>query len=199
MRGKITSIDASSGSLSIQRPDHTSVVVKRAEIADLKMLPPPPTSAPAPAPDQFKDPAIISYKHDTKKAMEKLSLQPAAPHSPLPIPRAPAAMIATNSDTGSSGKPRRATKVKAKKNGATSHDVGTSSRTQTEDETDYAFSGKKNMSKSRKKNQQQQKASNGGQSDLEEDFDFDKALKSFDKRKIWQEIKVSQRYYKGEG
>lgn len=37
-------------------------------------------------------------------------------------------------------------------------------------------------------------AANGDtNSDLDEDFDFDKALKSFDKQKIWQEIKTSDR------
>jgi len=190
VRGKITSIDASSGSLSIQRPDQTSVVVTRAEIADLKMLPAEAASS-GPLPNTFQDPAIISYKQDTNKAMEKLSLQPTA-SSPLPMPRAPAAMLAATSDTGSTGKPRKATKVKAKKNGAIDYNVGTSSRTQTEDETDYNLSERKNHLKNKKKNhqQQQQRALNGGQSDLEEDFDFDKALKSFDKRRIWQEIKV---------
>lgn len=190
MRGKIISIDSSSGSLSILRSGGTQVVVTRVEIADLKMLPAEtaaPTSAPvAPPKAHFQDPAIISYTQDTIKPMEKLSLQPTAP-SPLPVPRAPAAMLATNSDTGSAGKPRKPAKTKAKKNGAIGYDVGTSSRTQTEDETEYE---RKNHLKNKKKSQQQRGMS-GGQSDLDEDFDFDKALKSFDKRKIWQEIKVS--------
>jgi hypothetical protein len=191
IKGKIVSIDASSGSLSILRPEGNQVVVTRAEIADLKLLS-AETAAPTPAPpappkSQFQDPAIISYAQATIKPMEKLSLQPTAP-SPLAIPRAPAAMLATTSETGSAGKLKKPAKTKAKKNGGMLHDVGTSSRTQTEDETDYEIAAR--SEKKNKKKSQQQRGMNNHQSDLDEDFDFDKALKSFDKRKIWQEIKV---------
>lgn len=191
VRGKITNIDAATGSLSVLQALGDSISLSRAEIADLKMLPndvniQSSTPQAAPQPAAFKDPAVISYTQAAQKAVHS----PALTHSP--IPRAPAAMIATSSDAGSVGRQGKSAKATEKKGNKKVFDVGTSSRTHTEDEVDYEAprNGKKNQAKNKKKNLRHV-ALAAQESDLEEDFDFDKALRGFDKRRIWQEIKVS--------
>lgn len=188
IRGKITNIDAATGSLSVLRVEGGSLSLTRAEIADLKMLPNEATiQSPANHAATVQDPAIISYTQAARKAVQS----PILP-SNVSVPRAPAAMMATSSDTGSVERQGKPTKIVGKRaNGKGFIDIGTSSRTHTEDETEYesARNGKKKNTKDKKKSQRQT-ALIAQESDLDEDFDFDKALKGFDKRKIWQEIKV---------
>lgn len=189
IRGKITNVDAATGSLSILRVEGGSTSLTRAEIADL-MLPNEATfQPPAQHVTPFQDPAVISYTQVAKNAVQS----PALSHAPVShVPRAPAAMIATSSDTGSVERQGLPAKAAGKKGDGKQFDVGTSSRTHTEDETEYdlARNGKKSHTKNKKKNQRQDAALVAQKSNLDEDFDFDKALKGFDKRKIWQEIKV---------
>jgi hypothetical protein len=195
--GKIVSIDQATGSLSIQQRNNIGpTTVTRGEIADLKMVPevaaaaaaaasaaPVPTVKSVPQASQFKDPAILSYSEASQGSA-----------SPRPTPAISHAMQPSGSNLGDSRKATtKQSKAKpSKKAGPIAvADVGTSSRTQTEDEVD--FEGSRNGSKSqtkKKKKAQLRAALLADDSDLDEDFDFDKALRTFDKSKIWQEIKV---------
>ncbi|UZJ55106.1 hypothetical protein CBS101457_004426 [Exobasidium rhododendri] len=141
-------------------------------------------------PPQFNDPAIISYTTEAKHNADVANLLPSTESSVL-VSRMPAGLSLNKNEVGTSARPRNAAKAKGGKNVVV--DLGVSSRTHTEDETEYepARNGKKQQTKSKKKAQSRATALEANEPDLQEDFDFDKALRSFDKSKIWQEIRTS--------
>ncbi|PWN36803.1 uncharacterized protein FA14DRAFT_159161 [Meira miltonrushii] len=119
---------------------------------------------PQPQPPTHSDPAVISYANATAGASSSSSTPK---HHGKPIPTAPAAMQASLSGGGASKK------SSAKKNGTKTPD------THAGKSTGKAGKGKRSTTNT--------------ESDLEEDFDFDKAMKGFDKKKIWEEIRTSDK------
>jgi hypothetical protein len=203
VKGKIINIDTATGTLGILQSDARLISVTRGEIADLKMVSESavpesvstsaaPTAAPArPAGSvpgsntpQSHDPAIISLATEAKKAIDLAD--PLSTNSPVLTPRGPAAPL--DLSTGISARSRKP-KDSRKLLGA---NMESSSKTNTEDERELEGLkyGKKKQGKSKKKVQQRETI-DANEPDLGEDFDFDKALRSFDKSKIWQEIRVS--------
>lgn len=200
VQGKITSIDALTGSLGLLRVDGRFQSLSRSDIVDLELLP-QTTAAAAAAPAQqtfstssplktaqtkpaFEDPAIVSYNHPQPTYASKLHVGTTSSE----IPRAPAAMLGKVGETSSMSK---GPKVKAKGRKAPIVEPGVSSHVHTEEENGYS-SGMQIQAKNKRKVSKRipHVSSTEEESDLEQDFDFDKALQSFDKRKIWQEIKV---------
>lgn len=188
MQGTISGIDGVTGSLTIQQDLNVgTITITRVEIADLQLLPNVAAAQQNAASsssggnndgrqrnDRYgsntgvQDPAVVSYASATSAGHSKV-----ASHSPEPKqkspPTAPAAMQALLSDRGGPGA-RKGAKGQAKIN-----------RTRTPDVIVHGGKGKSGRT-----------LEEGG-SDLEEDFDFDKALKTFDKKKVWEEIKVCGR------
>lgn len=172
LTGKIVHIDGNTGSLSIEQDGTgTRCTCTRGEIADLRIINTAPTSQSAPS-----DPAVISYSNAVAESSSSPSSNARANvpstivpgHQQKPIPTAPAAMQASLSEKGTS---KKSTK-KANRTGTP--DISTS-----RNHTGKVGKGKQ--------------TSTNTESDLEEDFDFDKAMKGFDKKKIWEEIRTSDK------
>lgn len=173
VEGKIVHIDGNTGSLSIEQ-DVTGarLTITRGQIADLRILnnAPPPTKTTTSIPS---DPAVISYANATAGTSSSSDARSQTPskstptHHDKPIPTAPAAMQASLSERG--------TNKKLSKKG---------NRTGTPDIHPVKSTGKSGKGK---------RSNMNAESDLEEDFDFDKAMKGFDKKKIWEEIRTSDK------
>lgn len=169
LEGKIVHIDGNTGSLSIEQDGtRARLTITRGDIADLRIL----NNAP-PQPPTQSDPAVISYANATTGTSSSSDARSNAPststpkHHGKPIPTAPAAMQASLSGGNVSKK------SSTKKNGTRTPDVS--------------------AGKSAGKASKGKRSTTNAESDLEEDFDFDKAMKGFDKKKIWEEIRTSDK------
>lgn len=170
--GQIVAIDADRGSLSILQASGAVNEINRNIIQDLQLQPSTISKSSPQQNEQGKipyDPAVVSYATQEKEIA----------HSQTSIP---SSSTFSNEQEAHS----RSRKVKTKE------DKGTkSSRRGTPDIANESKSGASAKGRKQKVGTNKSGAKN---SDLDEDFDFDKALKSFDKKKIWEEIKVSECY-----
>lgn len=196
LQGMIDYIDTDNGSLAVRLDEGRGLIIPRQDIIDLKIL------SPAPQPHQ-QQPQLAP----ATMAQQPQKQQDAGPSSvPFQAPTA----LPTETKQDSTPRTKKSSvgpvEILTKQSSLQSASVGTASpkpsrqRAKTPDMAGTrgdASSGKTSRRQRKKDAQPTSSLASGkaqtddDESDLDQDFDFDKALKSFDKKRIWEEIKVN--------